>query len=226
LPRKNLLLLVALLLVASVLAAALLLTRFGLPLQANPSPTSKPSPTPSPTPFPAIIRSANTMEEKRALAAVEDLNATEAFNMPPFTWNGYAYANFIDSEVINYYNSSYESARETVQFSYSANVYTWNQTHAVYDKVSGSASVSSSNGTIWFPSAGRYAYLNSSRYQEIKVDKIDFSFSNCYVVEMNLGYSQFLGPTAGFSCNVYQIVIVNEDFKPILLCTQSQHVIS
>jgi hypothetical protein len=72
----------------------------------------------------------------------------------------------------------------------------------------------------------RYAYLNGTRYQEISANKIDFSFSNCYVVEMKLEYSQFFGPTAGFMSDVYQIAIVSEDFKPVLLCTQSQQAVS
>ena len=231
--RNTLLLLTAMVLAVSILAAAFLLTRFGLPLQANPSPTStiSPTPTPTPIPLPVIVRNTNTTEEQRALAAAEDLNATDVFNLAPFT-GGYACANFIDSEVINYYNNSYERSHETDHFSYSASVYSWNQTHAFYDNATSSVCVSSPNGTIFFPSAsgwgsqGLYAYLNSSVYQEVSALEIDFSFPSCYVVEMNLGYSQFLGPTAGFMSNVYQIVIVNEDFEPVLLCVQSQQAVS
>jgi hypothetical protein len=114
----------------------------------------------------------------------------QTFNLAPFTWHSYAYANFIDSEVITYYNNSYERSKETAQsllFSYDANVYAWNQTHAVYDMTSSSIRVSSPNGTILFPSQRgwgiqiRNAYLTYSRYQEINADEIDFSFSNCYV---------------------------------------------
>jgi hypothetical protein len=214
--RRNILILsVILFLAASVLAATLLLTRFGLP-QA-----------PTPTPSPAISDgNGNTIEEKRALAAAENFNVTEAFNQAPFE-GGYT-PNFIDSKVINYYNNSYECAKEITHFFYDANVYTWNQTHAIYDKTGSSINVSSPNGSILFPSQGgwgvqiRYAYLNNSRYQEINADEIDFNFSNSYVVEMTLGYSQFPGPTAGYMVDVYQIVVVNEDFKPILLCVQSQ----
>jgi hypothetical protein len=207
------------------------------PAMTTPSPTPTRNLTPTPSPVisggeETIIRNANTEEEKRALATAENLNATEAFNIAPFTWNGYPYANFIDLEVINYYNNSHQNAKETTLFSYSANVYTWNQTHAVYHKTSSSISVSSPNGTILLPTQGgwgtqiRYVYLNSSRYQEINANEINFNFSYCYIVEMNLGYSQFLGPTTGFSSSVHQIVIVNEDFKPVLLCTQSQQSIS
>jgi hypothetical protein len=194
--------------------------------------------TPTPTPSTVndkgeerIIRNANTPEEKRALAAAEDLNATETFKIAPITANGYDYPNFINSEIINYYNSKYENAKGITQFSYSANVHTWNQTHASY--VAGmSISVSSPSGTILFPSKDgwgieiRYAYLNSTKYQEISADKIDFTYSNCYIVEMRLEYSQFFGPTAGIMSEVYQIAIVNEDFTPILLCVQSQKAIS
>jgi hypothetical protein len=204
------------------------------------SPSSTPTSTPTPSPASGggektIVRNADTTEEKMALAAAEAFNASEAFNRAPFTWNSYAYANFIDSEVINYYNNSYERSKETAQnviFSYDANVYAWNQTRAVYDRTSKSIRVSSPNGTIQFPSQRGWgtqiqnAYLNYSRYQEINLDEIDFSFSNCYVVEMRLRYSQVLGPTAGFMSDVYQIVIMNEDFKPILLCAQSQQGIS
>jgi hypothetical protein len=178
-----------------------------------------------------IVRNANTTEEKRALAAVEDLNATEVFYMTPLTINSYGYPNFINSEVINYYKSNYENAKGIIHFRYNADVHAWNQTHAFY--VTGrSISVSSPNGTILFPLKDGwgiqtlYAYLNGTKYQEITADKIDFSFSNCYVVEMKFEYSQFLGPTAGVMSDVYQIVIVNEDFVPVLICAQSQKAIS
>jgi hypothetical protein len=196
-------------------------------------------PTPVPTPLSAangegeerIVRNTNTPEEKRALTATEDLNATEVFNIAALTVNDYGYPNFINSQVINYYNSNYESAKGITHFSYSANVHTWNQTHAVY-MAGTSISVSSPTGIILFPLKEgwgvqiRYVYLNGTRYQEISADKIDFSFSNCYVIEMRLEYSQFLGPTAGIMSKVYQTVIVNEDFMPILICSQSQKAIS
>ena len=149
-----------------------------------------------------IVRNVNTLDEKKALAAAEEPNATEAFNITPLTVNGYGYPNFINSEVINYYHSYYESAKGITHFSYSANVHTWNQTHAVY-MTGMSIMVSSPNGTILFPlNEGwgiqiRYAYLNGTKYQETSANKIDLSFSNCYVVEMRFEYSQFLGPTAG-----------------------------
>jgi hypothetical protein len=204
---------------------------------SNPSPmnTNSSIPTPTPTLTPVneekIIRNANTTEEKRALATAEDLNSTEIFNRASLILNDYGYPNFINSEVINYYSGIYESAKGITHFSYIANVQTWNQTHAVY--VTGmSISVSSPNGTILFPlkegwgTQIQYSYLNYTRYQEISADKIDFSFSNCYVVEMRFEYSQFLGPTSGIMSDVYQIVIVNEDFTPILICAQSQKSIS
>ena len=207
---------------------------------STPSPMNTNSTIPTPTPTLSapneeneekIVRNTNTSEEKKALAIAEDNNATEALHIVPITDIGYSYPNFINSEVINYYHNKYENAKGITHCNYIATVHTWNQVHSIYEK-NRSIIISNPNYSIQFPSKEgwgiqiHYAYLNNSRYEELNADKIDFSFSNCYVVEMKLEYSQYLGPTAGDNAEVYQIVILNEDFIPVLLCVQSQKAIS
>jgi hypothetical protein len=64
-------------------------------------------------------------------------------------------------------------------------------------------------------------YINQSGYQMIE-QGYDFSFSDCYVVEMKLVYSEIYAPVAAFWSDVDQIVVLDRNFVPVLLCVESR----
>lgn len=199
----------------------------------------------------SIVRNTDNAEEENALSAAENSNYTDIFNLNKFTgsWDPndtwpYTWANFIDAEVIEYYDDRFENlkgAPEDTEFRYEADVYTWNQVRMVYvpppengSRYDDSIRFVSLNGSLLFrnsdytgPAWGmRFAYRNDSVYRRIQAGEIDFCFSKSYVVEMKLEYSEVWGPLAAFHADVYQIIIVDQDFVPLLLCVQSKKLIS
>jgi len=202
----------------------------------------------------SIVRNTDNAEEETALLAAENANYTDIFKVErfrglgwfsnPSDYSQYTRANFIDAEVIKYYDNRFESLEgkpKDIEFSYEANVYAWNQIHIVNgsppengSRYDDSITVSSPNGTILFKNADFtgpnwgmvFFYGNSSGYREIQAGTIDLEFSNCYVMEMKLKYSEVYGPLAAFISNVYEIIIVDKNFTPLLLCVQSKYAIS
>lgn len=195
----------------------------------------------------SIIRNTDTPEEENALQAAENINYTDIFKIGRLTGLGlsssnlsdysqYTYANFIDAEVLNYYEARYESLKGklwSMGFYYNANVSAWDKIQAVYvtppTMYPDTVRISGSNGTILNEYSGyecRYAYGNNSGIQEIQASAIDFELSNCYIVEMRLDYSEAPGNLSGFHCIVYQTVIVDGNLKPLLICVQPEQAIS
>lgn len=192
----------------------------------------------------SIVRNTHTAEEGNALSVAENLNYTDIFKIDRFMASGlgysnlsinsqYAYANFVDAEVLNYYDVRYESLKGRiwwVALNYSANASKWDKIHAVYFPPPENESmyppsavvrVLSSNGTVlneYYWGNPRYAYGNSSGIQEIQANTVDFEFSSCYVVEMSLEYDEAIGLLAGFQSTVSQTVIVDENLKPLFIC--------
>ena len=227
------------------------------PVPPAPTPTATPIPslsamaTPAPTSTPtlggynkSIIINTDNTEEENALSTAENTNYTSIFKVERFYgYNGtdyyghYTWAQFIDKEVLNYYEERFERLKgqpRNMTFSYEANVYAWNQIGVVYIPDTYSIHAVSSNGTILFKNANytgpnfgmRFFCRNDSGYQEIQTGQINFSFSTSYVVEMKLKYSENYAPLAGFMSDVHQIIIVDEHFEPLFLCFQAQKLIS
>jgi hypothetical protein len=136
-------------------------------------------------------------------------------------------------------------------FNYDTNVSAWDEIHAVYvpppeneSKYAAKVRILSSNGTIlneYSESSGwnRYAWVGwnyasdsvgwidtgnppISGIPEYQVSAIDFEFSNCYIVEMRLGYIEVHGNLGGFWYDIHQTVIMDESYKPLLIRVQTQ----
>ncbi len=230
--RRKTILLIALLMVALVAVSYILLTRLDLLNNSTGSYVK------------SIVRNTDNAEEENALSTAENANYTDTFKVERFEgytnssdYSQYTWANFIDAEVINYYDVRFESLKgkpKDMQFSYEANVYAWNQIGVVYVPDADSIRVLSLNGTVLFENANytglswgmRFAYRNDSGYREIQAGEINFSFSKSYVVEMKLLYSETYGSLAAFWSDVYEIIIVDERLEPLLLCVQSEKIIS
>ncbi len=150
----------------------------------------------------------------------------------------YAYANFVDAEVARYYDARFEYLKGKVmdiRFTYSTNVSTCNGIRAVYVPAQGNESMpitavsildSDDNVLDQYSASAKFAFSNSSGILETQATAVDFEFSNCYVVEMRLQYSEVHAPLAAFFSDVQQTVIVDENFRPVFLCIQASKVIS
>ncbi len=205
----------------------------------------------------SIVKNVSTPEEEQALFAAENANYTNIFQMERFDGSSdpdsylhpglyleYTYANFIDSEVLHYYGTRFESLKgktKLTEYNYEANVHTWSNirfsTGPMVDNASrynDTITISSPNGTVLFRNADytgaswgmKFAYRNGTTYQMLDAGGIDLDFADCYVVEMNLKYSETYAPLAAFFSDVYQIVIVDKNFVPVFLCVQSENIVA
>ena len=62
-------------------------------------------------------------------------------------------------------------------------------------------------------------YRNQSKYYALS-STFDLSFSNCYLVEMELAYGENYSPLAGFSVHVRQIVVLDQNLVPVWIGIQ------
>lgn len=197
-----------------------------------------------------IVRNTTNLQETNALTIAENSNYSNIFNMQRFTtmnhnetW-AYTWANFIDTQVIQYYDDRFENLKGkigSIRFHYEANVFAWDQIRVVYipapegaNIYSDSIQILSLNGSVLLENAQytgprwgmKFAYRNDSEYQRITAEEINFSLSKSYVIEMTLDYDEIWGPLAAFYVRVYQIIIVDQYFVPFLFCIQSDQLIS
>ena len=193
-----------------------------------------------------IARNIDNHEEESVLTAAESINysaitSLERFDassdpeayLNPGTYLAYTCANFIDSEVIEYYQTRYENQQgkeypRQVKLTYEANVTKFSE-FRIYNSPAPEGVtwhnitivMSAPNGSVAFNSADmQFFYKNQSGYQMTEWE-YDFSFSNCYVVEMKLFYSEIYAPVAAFFANIKQIVVLDRNFEPVLLGLES-----
>lgn len=235
--RKKLLIFSALLIAVLLAASFLVLSLLSSPLLSK---------------YEKISRNFELQEEENALTVAESINysnivSLERFDgssdpqdyLEPRTYLSYTYANFIDSEIIEYYQTRYDNLEKKwepkgIGLNYEANStkrsefrvfnspapegVTWHNITIVLSEPDGSVRLKHSGNMPFF-------YWNQSGYQKVEWE-YDFNFSDCYVVEMELSYSEFYAPTAGFISEVYQIIVLDRDFTPILIGVEYNKVIS
>ena len=235
--RRNVALLVALVIVISISISYLLWFRYMH--RDTPPPYER-----------AVIRNTSNVEEANVLTLAENSNYSDIFNLQRFTtWNNnetwaYTWANFIDTQVIEYYSDRFENLKgkpERIKFHYEVNVSTWDQIRVVYVPAPEGANIYddamqilSPNGSVLFENAKytgprwgmQFAHRNDSEYRSIVAEEINFSLSKSYVIEMTLTYNEIWGPLAAFYVKVYQIIIVDQNLVPSLYCVQSNQLIS
>ena len=191
----------------------------------------------------SIVRNFDNQNEETALSAAESINysaivSLERFDgssdpeayLHPGTYLSYTSANFIDSEVIDYYETRYDNMQGKgdpgrIELTYEANVtkrsdfrifrspapqgVTWHNTTIVVSAPDGSLIRKDSTNLQIF-------YRNQSGYQ-MSEREYDFNFSDCYVIEMKLAYSETYAPVAAFFVDIEQIVVLDRDFVPVLV---------
>jgi hypothetical protein len=195
----------------------------------------------------SIVRNFDTPDEERALTTAESVDYTvitgkECIYMrgsedykQPGTYISYAYANFIDVEVLKYYQERYDYQQKQtrpkgVTLNYIANV--THLTHAritndgdtfVFYDIDNSAALIT---TKFWPSDSHVFYKNQTEYQNLQSD-INLNFSNCYFIEMTCQYSEYYASTAAWWAETRQIVILDQNLTPILICIyEAPHVIA
>ncbi len=199
-----------------------------------------------------IARNVDNQEEESALVAAESVNystitSLERFDgssdpqayLNPGTYLEYTYANFIDLEVINYYETRYDSLQgkgypRQIKLNYEANV-TKRSEFRVYNSPPPEGAawynttivISAPDGSVAIkdPAHMQFFYQNQSGYQMVERG-YDFNFSDCYVVEMELVYSEGYAPTAAFWSDTDQIVVLDRNFSPVLVGVESQKAIA
>jgi hypothetical protein len=191
----------------------------------------------------SIVRNFDNQDEETALSAAESINysaivSLERFDgssdpesyLHPGTYLAYTSANFIDSEVIDYYETRYNNMQgkrdpKRIELTYEANVtkrsdfrifrspapqgVTWRNTTIVVSAPDGSLICKDSTNLKIF-------YRNQSGYQMTERE-YDFNFSDCHVIELKLAYSETYAPVAAFFVDIEQIVVLDRDFVPVLV---------
>ncbi len=201
-----------------------------------------------------IARDFDSHEEEEALAAAEscnysDISSLERFDnskdpegyLHPDTYISYTYANFVDSEVINYYQARYNNQQgkegprypKAIEFTYEANV-TMFPEFRIYNSPAPEGATwhnitivkSTPNGSVQFSSGNmQFFYRNQSGYQMTQWE-YDFNFTDCYVIEMKLLYSEYYAPLAAFWSDVYQIVVLDQNRVPLLFGVESANAVA
>ncbi len=189
-----------------------------------------------------IARNVDNQEEESALVAAESINYSAITSLERFSGSSdpeYTYANFVDSDVIDYYETRYDSLQgkgypKQIKLNYEANV-TKRSEFRVYNSPppEGAAwynttiviSVPDGSLKLKDPAHMQFFYQNQSGYQMVERG-YDFNFSDCYVVEMKFGYSEIYASLAAFCSNVDQIVVLDRNFSPVLVGVESQKAIA
>ncbi len=194
-----------------------------------------------------ISRNIDNQEEQTALSTTESINYStillkERFigssdpedYLHPGAYLTYTQANFIDSEAIDYYETRYHNMQgkgdpRQIDLTYEANVtkrsefrifnspapegVSWHNTTIVISAPDGSLIRKE-------PAHMQFFYRNQTGYQMTEWD-YDFNFSDCYIIDMKLSYSETYAPVAAFFVDIEQIVVLDQDFKPVLIGVES-----
>ena len=194
----------------------------------------------------SVVRNFDTPDEERVLTAAEsvdyttitgdkrfDMNGSEDYKRPG-TYISYVYANFIDTEVLKYYQERYDyqqkqTSPKSATLSYTAtvtklaNVRISNEMREVYEYSHESIIFQDIDSATLLPtefmspSDTKVYYKNQSEYKVLQPG-FNLTFSNCYVVEMKCQYFEYYTPTAAWWADACQIVILDQNLTPLLIC--------
>ncbi|MDR2700598.1 MAG: hypothetical protein LBC12_07375 [Nitrososphaerota archaeon] len=206
------------------------------------------------------VKSLGTSNEERVLIAAVYIDYTAIAALERFYSQSdpaayihsgtyaYTWANFIDSEVIDYYQNRHDYQQKqkeskNVTFTYDANVTHLEQLH-VFNSPGGNMTYQNEvipwhNNTVVFYDIDttflttadfmtHYAhafYRNQSEYHQLQPE-FDLNFSNCYLVEMELKYGEYYAPLASFFVNIHQIVVFDQNLVPVWVGIRSTQGIS
>lgn len=187
-----------------------------------------------------IEKNIDNEEEAKALEIAENYNYSEVFNIERFENGDFTYANFVDSQVIEYYNKKYEimedqEAEHDIEFIYQADVYNISELQIIYDHIPDyeeyeleiydeSNRILKIKGEI-LPRI--ITVFNDTNYTLKDINKdFQIEFSEVYLVYQDFEYSDFWGPKAGRATLIVQIVVLNKEYQPLFILIDSGHLIS
>jgi hypothetical protein len=186
----------------------------------------------------SVVRNFGTLDEERAIVTAESIDYVAITGNERLSLHGsedykhlgtyisYAYANFIDAEVIKYYQERYDYQQKqtrpkSVTLNYVANVTQLahvsitndGDSFVLYD-TDNSVALTATN--FWSSDAYVF-YKNQVEYQKLQSD-VNLNFSDCYFIEMTCQYSEYYAPLAAWWAKTCQIVILDQNFVPVLIC--------
>jgi hypothetical protein len=189
-----------------------------------------------------ILRNFDTPEEEHALTVAETWDYSKIIIPKKYSALD-CDGDFINSETISYYQNRYEQQQrkiilpKNVALTYTANV-TYLTQLRVFNSPGGNMTYkdqiipwynitvvfctpdnSINLATIGFLSAqGQIVYEKQSEYHVLEPE-FDLNFSNCYMIELELVYTEARILTAVAEITeVRQIVVLDQNLVPILLC--------
>jgi hypothetical protein len=176
----------------------------------------------------SISRNFENSEQETALLTAETADYSEIFNITRFPEYGdnsvYRAPNFIDEKVVEYYDKQFGSNERAIgnTFNYTANVYTSDKIQTFFENKTnkiGVVHISNSNGSILstYSVYGLYAYNNGTGIERIKGSLIDFEFVNCYLVSLNLEYSETYGNISAFISLSRQTIIMDSRYNILFI---------
>ncbi|MCL1970169.1 MAG: hypothetical protein FWF66_01715 [Candidatus Bathyarchaeota archaeon] len=183
-------------------------------------------------------RNFNTPDEERALTVAETFDYLAI--APPL--GRYGPTKFVNTETINYYQTRYDQqlkqiiSLKKVALTYTANVtyltqlrvfnspggnmthngeiIPWYNITVVFYNPDNSAILATDNHMVGHK---HIFYRNQSEYQALQPE-FDLNFSDCYLVEMKLDYTETLrGTPRGEYTEIRQIVVLNQNLVPVLI---------
>jgi hypothetical protein len=191
-----------------------------------------------------INRDVKGQTEEDVLAAAESINYTDVTKLERFdgstdpddylhpkTYLAYTFANYVDAEVLSYYQNRYDSLKgkgepHSIEYTYDANVSEY-QTFRIYNSpppvgvdwynTTVVLAGSNSDGSYVSKCSVMQIYLRNQTGYTLTEWDYDYNFTDCYVVRMALGYNEFYSPTAAFYATVNQIVVLDRDYRPLLI---------
>jgi len=173
----------------------------------------------------------------------EGSSETDAF-IHPESYLEYTWANFIDTEVIDYYQNRYDYQQKQkspkgVTFTYNAkvtyleqlqisNITTMEQhtaTQSMEDGTFQDGTITYNRITIGFYDLDKTTpfktinqcstyHKNHNTFYKMP-SEFNLAFNNCYIVEMNLTYEEYYNPLAAFFVRVQQIIVLDQNFDPL-----------
>jgi hypothetical protein len=187
-----------------------------------------------------IEKNIDDENESMVLEFVENFNYSGVFNIERFENGDFTYANFVDTQVIEYYNQEYEKKKDSkaehdIEFLYKADVYNITELRIIYDYDSdlndyelkiynGSNRILKIEGEI-LPKI--IAIFNDTNFtlKDIEID-LELKFTAVFLVYLDFEYSDFWGPKAGRATIIEQIVVLDNDFQPLFIFIDAGHLMS
>jgi hypothetical protein len=179
-----------------------------------------------------IVRNTSNDIDKKVINISENLNYSEIFGIDRFDEAGdIQWANYIDTEVLDYYNSRYDSlksedAKHDVELFYEADVYeiqkleiryNYNEKSDEYSmKVYNSEQRMYEFTNVVFPEVAISSNGSSYSFPDMETDW-ELNYILVYLCRLDLDFWDQWGVKAGTGIYVNQILVMDTNFEPLFI---------